>query len=137
MGGMAGILTYTPRMHRFRRFLMVCLLALALPMQGYAAQTMKLCGMGHPPAAVVLQDHSAHQHQHQLQHHHDAEAAGAHQHDGKCSVCATCCNAAALRSIWAAPPVALIPSHLVPTIPHAHSRLAVGGLDRPPRSSLS
>ena len=74
------------------RILFAWLLMAALPMQGIAAASMLLCGMGG-------------QHQHTVQasepHDHAADPApGASPESGhKCSICAACCNGAALVGI--------------------------------------
>ncbi len=110
------------------RIALTWLLALALPVQGYAAQTMLLCGPAHH-RSQASEAHAAHGHDH-------ADKASADAgHAGKCSQCAACCNAAALAT--PAVSVAVVPPDLpeVPTVVAAHDRVLVGGLDRPPRTS--
>lgn len=130
-------------MSRFWRLALAWLLAVALPMQGYAAQTMLLCGpASHQSVATV--DHAEHDHARMLEDaavadHGMASAAhdddGQSKHAGKCSLCSACCNAVAMMtsvvSLAVAPPD--LPE--VPTLQAAHDRVMVGGLDRPPRSS--
>ena len=97
----------------FRRFLL-CLMMLALPLQGFAAVSMLFCGMGSSVQAKHGQQFDA-------AHHHGADAGSAGQHDhskhGKaaklvkqspegvkqlpdsahtCGVCASCCSVVAL-----------------------------------------
>ncbi|NCT82488.1 MAG: hypothetical protein GXC94_05050 [Comamonadaceae bacterium] len=123
-------------MSKFWRIALAWLLAMALPIQGYAAQTLLLCApAGHQAPAMA--EHGGHDHARMLE---AAKAApaddGGHaQHAGKCSVCSACCNAVALTS--AVPGLAVAPPDLpeVPTLQAAHDRVMVGGLDRPPRSS--
>src|SRR5262245_34289625 len=42
-------------MARFLRFVLPLLLAVTLPLQGYAAATMRFCGPGHPGAPMPMQ----------------------------------------------------------------------------------
>ncbi|MBV8037130.1 hypothetical protein [Roseateles sp.] len=136
-------------MSRFWRIALTWLLAVALPIQGYAAQTMLLCGpAGHQGG--VMEERAAHGHDHARmiggEAHvmgdagvavHDAdEAQPAHaKHAGKCSLCSACCNAVAIMA--SAVSIAVAPPDLpeVPTVQVARDRVMVGGLDRPPRSS--
>ena len=102
-------------MVRFLRIALTCLLALALPVQGYAASTMLSCGQAHHHAvlAAPVHDHAA-----MGAHHHsapadEADGGGGHEQStasgiaqdagaadlqaskaagGKCSVCAACCS---------------------------------------------
>lgn len=138
-------------MSKFWRIAFAWLLAVALPIQGYAAQTMLLCGPANHQSSV-MDEHAGHEHDHASMVHDDASAqpqadvgAAAQdadqtppakaKHAGKCSLCSSCCNAAALMtsvvSFTVAPPD--LPE--VPTIKVAHDRVMVGGLDRPPRLS--
>nr|WP_316639745.1 hypothetical protein [uncultured Roseateles sp.] len=114
-------------MSKIWRIAVAWLLALALPVQGYAAQTMLLCGPAHhQQSAAAAHDHAAHGH---------GDAAKSQNKAGKCSACASCCNAPALTGslptielVAKAPQVAAI-------LPVAHDRILIGGLDRPPRLS--
>lgn len=135
-------------MSKFWRIALAWLLAVALPIQGYAAQTMMLCG----PASHqgVIEDHAGHDHDHAAMAGHeahamadagataseagDAQPAPAH-HAGKCSVCSSCCNVVALATAVVSLAVAPPDRPEVPTLQVAHDRVMVGGLDRPPRSS--
>ena len=98
------------------RTLLIWLLVLALPAQGAMAATMSFCGPKHHASAVAAElgvpaDHDHHEH---------ASQTGAHVADGQdletastgsatpepfgqgdmqtCSVCASCCSAAAIQS---------------------------------------
>ena len=142
-------------MSRIWRLAFAWLLAIALPLQGYAAQAMTLCGPAHhapaaAPAAKVLDHpaaaahmaHTAHATSDASQAAPSDEDGGADEqwpsgHAGKCSVCASCCNAAALAV--AAPVVPVVPPQPVDvaTIPQAQERMWVGGLERPPRALLA
>ncbi|MDZ5455626.1 hypothetical protein [Azohydromonas lata] len=131
-------------MWRLFRIAMMWLLAVALPLQGSVAATLRVCGPGHDrmavaAAVIVEHDHAAH--------HHDAAAASAHddtatqnlhqnaQH--KCSACAACCVTAALPASVvrfeavvdaAAPPPVLADSPAV---------FLTDGPERPPRLLLA
>lgn len=131
--------SYTLSMSKFWRIALAWLLAVALPIQGYAAQTMLLCGPASHQAGLV-EGHAGPGHDHAAmaqggdQGQHDAgQHAG--PHTGKCSLCAACCNAVAILA--SAMSFAVAPPDLpeVPTLQAAHDRVIVGGLDRPPRSS--
>lgn len=134
-------------MSKFWRIALAWLLAVALPIQGYAAQTMMLCG----PAShqSLIEDHASYDHDHAGMGGHEAHAMAdvgvtasdadnapsPHaQHAGKCSVCSSCCNVVALTTTVVN--LAVAPPDLpeVPTIQVAQDRVMVGGLDRPPRS---
>ena len=99
-------------MRRFVRLALMLLLAIALPMQGFAAATMISCGVGqHDHAAGHA---SAHSHSDADVGRPHAPAGDADSHAGavdhsppgktdiakggmhKCSACASCCTAAAV-----------------------------------------
>ncbi len=126
------------------RLLFVCLMALALPVQGLAAARM-MHGAGHASRSSPAGDHGGHRcgdhhavagasaadgHGHAA---HDAGSAAGHQ----CSACAACCVAMALPTTWPAPaappgasfappPAGASPHSVVPRLP-----------DRPPRQRLA
>ncbi|MEP6791735.1 MAG: hypothetical protein ABI907_10210 [Ramlibacter sp.] len=99
---------------------------LALPLQGFAAASMALCGVPAP------------RHQHHAQHEAHGHQAKADADTGKsghtCAVCAACCNAAAFNPFpqpleFGAPP------HAAPAEPLVLIRaLAVRLPDKPPRA---
>lgn len=124
---------YTFAMSKFWRIAFAWLLALALPIQGYAAQTLLLCGPAHHQTAVAGDQRS---HDDATQGHQDGAKPSKAGHAGKCSVCSSCCNAAAMAS--AVITIVVIPqvTPVVATIPAADDRLLLGGLDRPPRRAL-
>ncbi|MFH7043266.1 hypothetical protein ABT392_13240 [Paucibacter sp. JuS9] len=138
-------------MSKFWRIAFAWLLAVALPIQGYAAQTMLLCGPANHHSSV-MDDHAGQGHDHASMAHDDAPAhdhaemsstaADADKtpsakagHAGKCSVCSSCCNAAAITTSMVSFTVAPPDLPEVPTVKVAHDRVMVGGLDRPPRLS--
>lgn len=152
-----ALVPYTLQMmSKFLRIALAWLLAVALPIQGYAAQAMLLCGPAHHQSAVAS-DHASHDHGEASMHddhrsmasHEDAEASALDSaqdhhakdfksgHAGKCSACASCCSAAAI--VTAISSVDLTPQHVpvVATIPAGHAHDALGGLDRPPRQFLA
>jgi len=146
---------YTLSMSKLWRIVLAWLLAVALPIQGYAAQTMLLCGPAqHQVAAATATTTGpvAHAHDHAgMAHDDDAGHAmaetdataqdgdhpspGQAKHAGKCSVCSSCCSVVAMMA--AVVSVAVAPPDLpeVPAIEFADGRVMVGGLDRPPRIS--
>ncbi|MBT9455406.1 MAG: hypothetical protein IV097_02175 [Burkholderiaceae bacterium] len=127
-------------MSKFWRIALAWLLAVALPIQGYAATTMLLCGPAHHQSSAA-QDHGMHAHGDAAMAHDDAvghgeavDATDAAQ-AGKCSVCSSCCNAAAIMASVVAP--AVVSPDLPEVVPVliAEERVIIGGLERPPRHS--
>ena len=136
------------------RTVLLWLLLLALPMQGYAAATMVNCGSNHHRMAAAAKfggatsaSAAAHHVHHGMQgsHVHD-ESAGSNKHDihpsdpaskFKCSACAACCVGAAL------PIAPLVFATAAPSgaPPDFFSIGPIGfltdGPDRPPRTSLA
>jgi len=124
------------------RSLLLCLLMLALPFQGFAAAAMVACGL--PPAATAkAQVHEHAQHAtagHDVaQHHHDAKASDTqHQHaasglDHKCSACSVCHSAALLDMPLKSQP------HVLPQASPVTDLVAIATLaprlpDKPPRA---
>ena len=138
------------------------LLVLALPVQGFAASTMLLCGAGHHSAAYATDggnDHAGHPHGGVLDaveaaasdvHHHAAPGAPAHGQSagspvsakqakviGKCSACAACCTVAVLPTAaitFTAPAPGRAPVVAVLT---TRFGFFTDGPDRPPRATLA
>jgi hypothetical protein len=155
-------LRYIDGMSGVRRSLLIWLLAVLLPLQGWAASGSSPCGPGRHAtplqaagnAVQVSDEHAhpraqpstiAHLEAHDPHGPADASAAAddaapagaeaAQQHDDThaCSACAACCPGAA-------PPgapvtvVTLAPADVVPVVPGAGAANAfIGGLERPPR----
>ncbi len=130
------------------------LLAVAIPLQGYAASRMLMCGPAHHPAAVVERlVATSHPADHPMAHTHanvheqadrvlvaatldegSAEPAAAKPgHAGKCSICASCCHSVALLSEVLVVPAMPHDRTLASTLPLVHERAWVGRLDRPPQ----
>ena len=139
-------------MSKILQIALAWLLAVALPVQGYATQAMLLCGPAHHQSAAAVHDHASHGHDgasenltESLSSHGDAmdslEASLVRHaepvksgHAGKCSACSSCCNAAAIAT--SVSPVEVIPQHgpVVAMIPTGTAVDTVGGLERPPRT---
>lgn len=141
-------------MSKFLRIVLAWLLAVALPVQGYAAQAMLMCGPAHHESAAI-HDHASHDHgdlakdlvisvpshsdvkgspDASFKHHAKMAKAG---HATKCSACSSCCSAAAITASVHA--VEVIPQHVpvVATIPVGNAVDTIGGLERPPRPLLA
>ncbi|MBY0237619.1 MAG: hypothetical protein K2W93_21750 [Burkholderiaceae bacterium] len=141
-------------MSKFLRIALAWLLAVALPVQGYAAQAMLMCGPAHHQSDTA-HDHTSHDHgdaaedlvdavplygyatasaDPSLDHHAKSVKSS---HASKCSACSSCCSAAAITNSVVA--VAVIPQHVpvVATIPVGNAVETVGGLERPPRPFLA
>lgn len=149
-------------MNRFMRCLVMWLLVLALPVQGFAASTMLLCGAGHHVAAQgaermhdrasgsvrkagrVVEASEPHRHLHAAQAAPTHDRAGnqslSAKHakvTGKCSACASCCSAVALPTTVIAF-TAAAPSRALPVV-ELTTRVGffTDGPDRPPRLPLA
>ncbi|MGY4830446.1 hypothetical protein ACVNIS_17885 [Sphaerotilaceae bacterium SBD11-9] len=124
------------------RTLLMCLLMLALPVQGWAMQRMLFCtpdphAVVHAPAEM---EHSAHHHMDHSKADASVAAADAQPHHadaghGKCSACASCCTGLALLAtalaFGATPPA---PTYTAAVFT-GHSGHVPHRLDRPPRST--
>jgi hypothetical protein len=146
-------------MRDFRDFLrtaLLCMLLVAVPLQGLAAGAMLFCGSVQGSDAVSIDSHShtdqgtaqAHHHQQagdgapsgSAQHaggHDDALQPLGHLHDGTCSVCASCCSGAALPQS-----AAMLVSQAEQRAPRVDSSQpdpghACPGPERPPRRLLA
>jgi hypothetical protein len=119
------------------RSLVACIIAFALPLQGYAAAAMIACGPIHgTPAAVA--DASASPHHGDCDRHAPTPAKPAKPAQGECSACASCCTAPAATSphlefsVLPAAHAAAIPFR-----PLTPETVVPDGLERPPRASLA
>jgi len=130
-------------MHRIFRTLLLWLLVMAIPIQGFSAATMLSCKSLHTSPWAKIHAASSHVHHddmHQLAGNtsdtsHDASTQLEKSDPASCSVCAACCIGAAV-----------IPSSMAWTVVHNHSEqvlisppmLATGhtpaGPERPPRA---
>jgi hypothetical protein len=141
-------------MHAWFRWVVACLLALALPAQGLANAAMLHCGSSHERmhTAQAASPQAAEHHQHHgaaPEHPHGADHAEHTSHQPaspdkltdlgqyKCSSCASCCAGIALPSTMpqlVAPELGATPfAAIAPGV----AAFATDGPDRPPRSSLA
>ena len=127
------------------RFFVMCMLALAIPLQGMAVANQMFCH-GSGSVSTVSQKTTDHAHHQTADHHHDqtkpldhqvskAEVAKSVNH--KCSTCSQCCFGTALLPA----PLILVFNQAVSTF-IATSNVLSGvispfNLERPPRSFLS
>ena len=134
-------------MRRWLRFVMACLVALALPAQGLANATMLHCGSSHErmhtaQTAPQAADHHAH--------HGDAADHAAHaSHEPvspdkltdlgqyKCSSCASCCAGMALFSTMPQLVVPELGATVFAALTPGIAAFATDGPDRPPRRFLA
>ena len=147
----------------FARLLLALALMLAIPVQGFAASAMLLCGMASPSGHAGMSGPSSqsglaspHHGSHQMAHDHSAgdmaDAAvsdpGAHHghgdkagdpaaKHGKCSTCASCCMGAAMVSALVPQAPASMGSVMIPFTPQSFADHTPAGLDPPPRSFLA
>jgi hypothetical protein len=133
-------------MNRVVRAVVTSLLLLALPVQGFAAGTMLFCGAGAGTSASAGHHHDGAAGDEAHGHSQDAgtvstDGAGAPTlHDvmhGKCSVCSSCCSAAALPT--ASIQTAAATPHAAPLLDlhYANPGRKPARLERPPRSNLA
>lgn len=128
------------------RLVLILILTVALPVRGYAASIMMLCGQPAQSAVVgsldrmVSHDHhaatdSAHEADHQHAHGDEAgDTSGSHDHHvASCSACGVCCAGVVsslppdvlILGTDSSGPIAFFDRHFVGFVP--------SGLDRPPR----
>lgn len=142
-------------MFRMLRTLLIWLLALALPVQGVMAATMVFCGPNHHDraAAVAHDADAAHQPHDVAAHSHHEAADGQAQNTAanesaapdkfvqsdmqKCSVCASCCSAAAIHDTVPKLPVLEPAAAAFAALASAVEPFAADGPDRPPRHLLA
>ncbi|PRH04865.1 hypothetical protein C6T60_15790 [Burkholderia multivorans] len=132
-------------MSYWRKLFIVMLLALSLPVQSFAAVSMK-CVAAHAEASEDFAPHMgqvAPEHHHEMHrvalagddHHQHHHGNGHHAHS--CSTCASCCFGTGLPAI---PVVAATIDATRVTIPLPSSAGVVsfltGGIERPPRTLL-
>lgn len=146
------------------RFLLTCLLLVAMPLQGYAAATLLVCGASHDSLYVSVAQATAdpiqaeHLHSGEPSHPHEVsatsagkasadEAAQAQAVPGvpsphaaahfKCNACGPCCPGAALATEVVLNLAPLARSADFPDLTSNHLSPTLGGLDRPPQSILA
>lgn len=136
------------------RALLIGLLVLAVPLQGFAAATMAFCSPDHHGrgAAVTLHASVPADHAHHgaaaTDHGHPqagfvadedtaspAEPSGAKKHN--CSACASCCSVGAILNSVVALPVPTFTPTGFSTLEPSVDAFAAGGPDRPPRFVLA
>lgn len=147
------------------RFVMACLLALALPAQGLANATMLHCGTSHQrmhTAQTAAPQDAAHHGHHDAaasQHSHSVGHADHANHDPlsndttdtpmssvspdkltdlgqyKCSACASCCSGLALLGSMPRVSVPELGATVFLTVTPTVGAFATDGPDRPPRTS--
>jgi hypothetical protein len=124
------------------RWLTVVTLALAIPLQGFAASAGGVCmALGHHGM-----EHAGHQHHQQADTHAHAEESAAghrHSHDKKpsgpahCPPCAACCATAAIAFFIPALAIEQRAQSAVAAPAASFSGVAPERLDRPPRFFLA
>lgn len=140
------------------RTVLTWLLALAIPLQGFAASAMLFCAPAHSGMVAVTQHQPTHQHEHASapSHHAPQTATASLSHaddvtpsqaptakvgqvgDGKCSTCATCCTGSVLVSTLSAQPsVAVTGSISIPFTTELFASHVPEGSAPPPRSNIA
>lgn len=146
------------------RFLLTCLLLVALPLQGYAAATMLVCGAHHESLygsatqIIAIQEKAHHLHGDHPDGHHETHAGSAQPADTgevaqaqtasgvpfhdtakkfKCNSCGPCCLGAMLTTEVVLGMASLVQAADFPDLTSHHLSPALGGPDRPPQRSLA
>jgi hypothetical protein len=142
---------YSAAVNKTVRWVVTLLLALSLPLQGFAATSMLMCGPSHqvPSQSMPAHHATAQPHAHDMAAanaaHHGAVAAPGDSDDAgngaetyrKCSQCAAC-NV----TLAPAPPLlvlheARVADHYEPVQIEPGAGFLTGGIERPPRSILA
>lgn len=145
-------------MRKVFKTVLLWLLLLAVPFQGYAASAMLFCETSHHRTDTVPATHADHHHNHEQHAAHDGSLISAdyHQHQvadssnhgsekngsqhglSKCSACSTCCVGAAIA------PTLMDFVAIPPSDPHLISFITIsfvghipGRLERPPSTFLA
>jgi Na+-transporting methylmalonyl-CoA/oxaloacetate decarboxylase gamma subunit len=153
---MPSQLLYTARVISKLRIVLICMIVLAMPVQGIAAATMRFCAPGgqwpahHGAAAHAAHHHAAHAQAAAPSHHHHhhgqavADATNDESNGGlgamskmKCSVCAVCCMAAAIAPDIPTVHVVENGSKVMLPVSVSYVGPVADGLERPPRSFLA
>lgn len=129
------------------RCLLIWLMALAVPLQGMAAASLRHCVPSHQRSGTL---HAAgHSHAGPSHGHHAADSAAGAAHDagadqsadghkaGKCSACAACCVALGLPATAVRVPVVPADSFIAILRTEAPPSFVPRRLDRPPRRPLA
>ncbi len=143
------------------RYFLMCLLLVAMPLQGFAAVSMLVCGANHErlyssaAQGSASTSHAQHMHCSDPSDDHESSAAAAStdplpvpqaaasalSHDTgsqfKCNTCGPCCIGAVLTTDLTIGPVPMPSSADFPDIPTPHPSPAPRGLDRPPQTILA
>lgn len=130
-------------MSYWRKLIIVVLLALSLPVQSFAAVSMKCvparANAGEAPPLHAMHDMSGHHHD-MLEvaladDHHPHDHGGSH-HAHPCSTCASCCGAAlpAVSVVVATSDVTRVVTRIPPSA--GVVSFLTDGIERPPRSPL-
>ncbi|MEO8302888.1 MAG: hypothetical protein ABI724_02100 [Betaproteobacteria bacterium] len=143
-------------MHRTARFVLICLMMVAVPLKGAVASSMVMCGPGHSGTSVEAiagsgmdgagngslhhHDHAAHSHASDAGDEHD-QSAGLSDHKNlakhgvmKCSICAACCvGGAFLPPVEFSVPASIGTESPFPAVAARFSWTVLAGLERPPR----
>lgn len=125
---------------------MMWLLAVALPVQGSVAASLRVCGPGHEERMAVVVQAALHD---DLGGHHHVEASVGsadeayssiqdfHKHaQHKCSACAACCVTAALPAATLSFEASQASAALPPPFPSGPAVFLTDGPERPPRIQL-
>jgi hypothetical protein len=143
-------------MRRVLRLAFVCLLAVALPLQGVSAATMMACGTQQHGSHATLAEHDHHVgsfaaegHSHVTAAETDEHASHDHasgtsdakssssKHSQKCSICASCCVGAAVPAQPLSFASVKVTDHFAPLVPRSIAAFVTEGLERPPRLILA
>ena len=131
-------------MNKFNRLILLCLLMLAIPLQGLAAASMMLCATEHHQNVNAQSTQGAqgneHTHDSHVQSHdaddHSSDAVTTHQHTSKdkCSNCSACCVGAVMLTSTFSSPISPPASEKIEMVFSSHIGHISDSLERPPRA---
>jgi hypothetical protein len=135
-------------MKKLKHYILLAILIMAIPLQGFAAASMMLCATEHHQVSVTqisqvgehMHDVYSEHHEHQAQGHDvDAQSSDTtttqqHGTKDKCSACASCCVGAAMLTSYLDAPVSRPASEKIDMVFSSHVGYISDGLERPPRA---
>jgi hypothetical protein len=126
-------------MRALPRSLLAWIVALVLPLQGYAAAAMIACGPMHGASPAVAESRAAAQPPVDCERHAPAPAQPEKPAQGKCSACASCGTppAVAAPAGLAFSVLAAAHSAAIPFVALTPETVVPDGLERPPRACLA
>lgn len=134
------------QMKKLNHYLLLWILIMAIPLQGFAAASIMLCAAEHHQVSVTQTLHVVEHNVKNVDHEHHAQSheadgqssdtATAQQHTSKdkCSACAACCVGAAMLTSYLASHISRPTSEKIDMTFSSHLGYISDSLERPPRA---